>query len=345
MSASSPAEDIIQWSKLPAVPDPNGFAGPFAGISNGALIVAGGANFPAGKPWEGGKKKWYDTIYILPENASEWTIAGRLPHATGYGVSITIPDGVLCVGGDNSDGAFSDAFLMKRNGGRVSAHEYPSLPARRTNLAGALLKDKVYVMGGIEQSSATAARKECWVLDLKDLKSGWQSFEPYPGPARMLAAAASVGGSIYLCSGAELNAGADGKPVRTYLRDAYRYTPGSGWKRVADLPRAAVAAPSPAPAMEPGDFFLLGGDDGSLASRPPGPDHPGFAKTILRYHAPTDTWTSFPNSTALPTVTAPAVPDGGRFIVPNGEIRPGVRTPEVAVLKFTAAESSSGAPK
>ena len=31
----------------------------------GAILVAGGANFPDKKPWEGGKKVWYDTVFVL----------------------------------------------------------------------------------------------------------------------------------------------------------------------------------------------------------------------------------------------------------------------------------------
>ena len=52
------------WERLPSLPDREGFAGLFAGVSGGALLVAGGANFPDAKPWEGGKKVWYDTVFV-----------------------------------------------------------------------------------------------------------------------------------------------------------------------------------------------------------------------------------------------------------------------------------------
>jgi hypothetical protein len=35
----------IRWQALPPLPDAMGLAAGFAGVSNGALIVAGGANF------------------------------------------------------------------------------------------------------------------------------------------------------------------------------------------------------------------------------------------------------------------------------------------------------------
>jgi N-acetylneuraminic acid mutarotase len=56
--------------------------------------------------------------------------------------------------------------------------------------------------------------------------------------------------------------------------------------------------------------------------------HPGFAKEILAYHLNADTWTRMGEVPAT-QVTVPAVAWRGRYVIPNGEIRPGVRTPEV----------------
>jgi hypothetical protein len=80
-------------------------------------------------------------------------------------------------------------------------------------------------------------------------KPAWRRLEPLLAPGRMLAAVGAHGDSFYVFGGAALEAGPDGKPVREWLRDADRYTPGKGWNRIADLPRPAVAAPSPAPGL------------------------------------------------------------------------------------------------
>ena len=56
-------EALLRWSDLPALPpgagqtEQIGVAGPFAGVHGGALIVAGGANFPQAAPWKGGAKR------------------------------------------------------------------------------------------------------------------------------------------------------------------------------------------------------------------------------------------------------------------------------------------------
>ena len=67
--------EAITWEELPELPNTVGLGGAFAGVSNGALIVAGGANFPDKPEWEGGTKVWYDAIYILtPEKQREGVV-------------------------------------------------------------------------------------------------------------------------------------------------------------------------------------------------------------------------------------------------------------------------------
>jgi hypothetical protein len=60
------AEITLEWSELPELPTPTGMpgvAGPYVGISNDALIVAGGVSFP--EPQLESNKVWHDDIYVL----------------------------------------------------------------------------------------------------------------------------------------------------------------------------------------------------------------------------------------------------------------------------------------
>lgn len=332
---------ILEWSTLPPLSDPNGFASPFAGVSGDALLVAGGANFPEGKPWEGGKKVWHVTVYVLDSPDGSWRVAGRLPRPLAYGVSVTVNGGVLCIGGDDGGQTYSDTFLMRWDGATLTFTDYPPLPTPLTNAAGAVLGGKIYVLGGIDSPTATVALHQFLMLDLARLDAGWTTLDPWPGSGRMLPVVATLSGSLYLCSGANLAAGPDGKPARAYLKDAYRYTPGSGWSPIASMPRPAVAAPSPSPAFGPSNFLILGGDDGSLAGRPASPDHPGFPRTILNYQTVTGEWTEIPGL-AESRVTVPTVEWRGRIALPNGEVRPGIRTPAVAGLRLLLPKADFG---
>ena len=46
----------LAWERCSPLPERIGFVGGFCGVSEGVLIVAGGANSPALPPWEGGRK-------------------------------------------------------------------------------------------------------------------------------------------------------------------------------------------------------------------------------------------------------------------------------------------------
>ncbi len=317
---------LHHWKKLPSIPDREGFAGSFAGVSGGALIVAGGANFPDKRPWEGGTKVWYDSVFVLEKPDGAWRFAGKLPRPLGYGVSVTTKDGIVCAGGSNAQGHHADVFLLSWRNAKLATVPLPSLPRPCANMSGALVGNTLCVAGGIATPDATTALKTFWALDLNNAKSGWRELEPWPGRERMLATAGACAGSFFLFSGAALRAGADGKPVREWLQDAYRYTPGQGWKRITDLPRVSVAAPSPAPVVN-GTLLVLGGDTGTQVNTSP-TEHKGFPRDVLAYDAKSDAW-RVAGEVPFSLVTTTAVEWNGCIVVPGGEARPGVRSPEV----------------
>ena len=322
----------LEWEKLPSIPDPEGFAAPFAGVSGGALIVAGGANITGNKWAEPLTKTWYDSGFVLESPGGRWRTDGKLPRPLGYGVSITCDEGLICIGGSDATRHYAEVFALVWEGGGMKRREFPSLPRPCANACGALLGRTIYVAGGIELPAATTAMKTFWALNLADPTPHWRELEPWPGPERMLAVAGVRDGSFFLFSGAKLTSGTDGKPVREFLRDAYRYTPEQGWKRIADLPRAAVAAPSPAVPSGSSGLLVLSGDDGTKTSFQPIEDHPGFPREVLAYDSQTDRW-SIADEAPFSRATVPVVRWGERFIIPNGEVRPRVRTPEVWALR------------
>lgn len=318
------AEDL-KWSQLAPLPDREGFAGMYAGVSGDGLLAAGGANFPDKKPWEGGTKAWYDTVWRLDSPEAKWRAVGKLPSARGYGLSITIDDGVLCIGGADADKHHAECFVLSWHNDGLQTKPMPALPQPCANITGARLGDTIYVAGGLAEPTATSTMATFWVLDLKHVGDGWKSLPSWPGRPRMLAIGAASGGSFFIAGGADLHAGADGKPVRTYLTDGFRFTPGEGWTPIAALPAGCVAPPTPSPATADG-FLVLGGDDGANVNFEPKTQHPGFLHTLLAYDVAKDVWSKRAD---LPfaNVTNPATLWRGAIIVVSGEQRPGVRSP------------------
>jgi solute:Na+ symporter, SSS family len=339
MSASNTTQ--LNFKQLPPLPDSLGVAGPYAGVTGGALLVAGGANFPNGFPWQGGTKVWYDRVWALDAPDGAWREVGRLPRPLAYGISVTTRDGIVCVGGSDAQRHYAASFLLSWDRHTLNIKPLPDLPVPLACASGALLGNTVYVFGGASEPGEKAALNRLFALDLSVAQPIWTELEPCPGKPRILAVAAVQSGAFFIAGGCALESAAEGKVSRKYLRDTWRYTPGQGWKQMADLPHPVTAAPSPAPSIGQAHFLVLGGDDGSKVDFQPIQEHPGFSNEILAYHTITDTWAVM-GRTPAPRVTVPVVEWNGRFVIPNGEARPGVRSAEVWSLRPSSTKSGFG---
>jgi solute:Na+ symporter, SSS family len=376
----TPAQGILKWSELPQLPPAPGYekqiglAGTFAGANNDALIVAGGANFPEALPWENGQKIWWEDIFVLEKAAEgkyQWLTdkSFKLPKPSAYGVSISTPEGIVCIGGCDAERCHKDVFLLKWDpeAKHLSMEAMPSLPRPLAFMAGAMVRNTIFVAGGQETMNGGLATKNFFALDLsKKNRAGefkWRELDAWPGPARIanLAVSQSDGSAecFYMFSGR--NPGPD--KSTEILTDAYKYNPVTGkWEKLADItlnddeePRCIMAGT----AIDYGDNHVLvfGGDRGDLfleleqlsqgitqaeqeANNALSEQlkskhtqmlihHLGFSKDILAYNTITDSWD---NISELPTsshVTTSAVYWNGSIVIPSGEIRPGVRTSRI----------------
>jgi len=284
-------------------------------------------------PWNGGKKVWHDQLFALDLSSSDaiWHEIGHLPTPNGYGVSLTVPEGVLVIGGGNADRNFREVFMMTLGPDRkVAFNPLPLLPEPLAQMSGAVVGRHIHLCGGLEKPDAISATSRHWMLDLDAPTKGWQTLPALPAPGRILATAAAVGGAFFIAGGCSLAPDASGKPVRTYLTDVWKFSAGA-WTKLADLPRASVAAASPAP-VSGLSFFIVSGDDGLQTSLASPADHKGFTPEILRYDITNNKWLADGALTVPPPVTLAAIPWNDGTIFFNGEVRPGVRTPQVFVF-------------
>ncbi len=334
----------VDASTLPPLSGTRGVGGPFAGIHNGALFVAGGAAFPLGPPWEGGEKVWYDDIRVLVEGETAWRTGPRLPRPLAYGASITLPEGVVLIGGCDALACSDAVRLMQWDpaGDRIVFHDLPSLPEPSAFHTAALYGRTIYVVAGQRSVDPADLIGRVWCLDL-DAPEGereWIDCGTAPGPARIKAVSAvqSGGGDprfLYLFSGEVPSRGADGALQYRYLNDAWRLDPRRlgqegepTWRRLGDLPKPVAAAT----ALPEGQSHVLvfSGSTGRHVTDP-AQDHPPFTPVILAYHTITDTWVEA-GELAEGVVTTTAVRWRGSPVLPSGETRPGVRTPRVQTV-------------
>lgn len=322
----------LRWQPLAALPNALGVAGAFAGVSAGSLLVAGGANFPKGLPWEVGQKTWHDAVYRLDAPDGRWSIAGKLPRPLAYGVSITTPQGLICVGGSDATRHYPGVFRLFSDERGVRVEPLPTLPAPLANAAGALVGETILVCGGSTEPGERSASDQLFALDLNRVSTGWRALKPLPASPRFLAVAATHEGDLFLFGGVGLVL-REGKPVRNYLRDAWRHRFGSGWQKLPDMPHPLAAAPAPAP-LAGDELLLFPGDDGSLAGFQPPARHPGFSRRMLAYDTRRQTWRNA-GKAPFAHVTTPCVPWRGQHVIPSGEVRPGVRSPAVWSLSIS----------
>jgi hypothetical protein len=100
-----------------------------------------------------------------------------------------------------------------------------------------------------------------------------------------------------------------------------------------------VAAPSPAPTWGSSQILVVGGDDGENAEKVLvlKDKHPGFSRRIYAYSTTEDRWRKAGKAPAGHVTTA-AVPYRNGFVIPSGEVRPGVRSPRVLYGELPAAQ-------
>jgi len=355
----------LTWNRLPDLPDREGFAGAYSGVvSEGGedfLVVAGGANFPDGRPWEDGEKAYYDDIYVLSlKEGGEWRKSEtKLPARMGYGMSVSLAYGsAWFMGGKNDEGESNDLIEVSIDDGEVSLERIGKLPHAMAEGVAVFMGDDVVVGAGAEGGETT---KDFYLLHRKDPNwIEWRSLGwPDGAPGRMYPVAGARGGKFYLFGGRDFADSDEEKAERIvgldWLSDCWELEVESGtWKRLADLPEGRSAAPAQAVPVGASSFLMLGGVTvdflrEQIAARPElkgqGMDHPGFPGTILSYNTVTDRWAgagSFPMEGSFAPVTTPVVFWDGKVILPTGEIKPGVRSPQVLVAEIGDSKLSFG---
>ncbi len=196
-----------------------------------------------------------------------------------------------------------------------------------------------------------------YALDLDAPEVGWRAIAPFPGPARDSAACAVAGGRLYIASG--LGKVTPDDQVARVLQDVYQYDPqrdawfkldtgtpvgclgasafaiddnrigfvGGVNTEIFDRFMRAAATVDPEQEPESGQRIL-----NEFMSMPP-EDHKWNAKLWV-YSIAENAWSELGDNPYLPNTGAACVAvENGVFLI-NGEIKPGLRTPQVKRITF-----------
>jgi N-acetylneuraminate epimerase len=353
---------LTNWKKVGEFPATKGIpsiglAGQSAGVFGNFMIVAGGTNFPNKLPWEGGKKVYYDDVFLYTKNAKGiLTLSGnhKLPMNLGYAATASTEKGLFIAGGENETGILNKVMILKVFKDDDELAFLPDLPIPLTNAMAVAYQSSVYVMGG---ETVSKVSDKVFVMDLNNTKNGWTSLPLLPHPISHGVAVFFNGQKtkgIYVVGGRakQQNGISD-----LYSTNHFFDITTKQWTVKAPLPYGLSAGTG---LLDPaGRVLIFGGDRGEVFSKVEAlvaqknsqtdplaietldkkrvvlqSTHPGFSHEILAYDIEHDRWDAI-GSLPFPTpVTTHAFIWDGFIMMPGGEVRAGVRTPNIFSLEL-----------
>jgi N-acetylneuraminate epimerase len=342
-----------------------GFAGAINGVNNNVLIVAGGCNFPDAMPWDGGKKYYSNEMFVLQKTRKGYAwnkkISTRLPESIAYCGTTSIAKGVVYAGGENANGISNKCFLLNWNARKnlVEVSPLADLPIPLTNVALTHIDSVVYAAGGDEAKNSS---KSFFSIDLNDSNAHWETLPDLPialANATAITQSGKAGKEIFIIGGrSKTPSGISDLHNTTFAFDTEKHT----WKKCADISdgkNTTNLSAASGIALGKNEIVITGSDNGkvfhqietfiakiSKATTTEQKEkltqqknklsihHKGFDKSILLYNTTSDAWTKIGELPFPAQVTTNAVVWGNSIVISNGEIKPGVRTPDVVIGKI-----------
>ena len=355
--AQTKYQQSIVWREAGMLPtinneQPNiGLSGIITGIIGGQLLIGGGNNFPAGLPWEGGTKKYYNDVFVygIKNDTIIHTGSFKLPSSIAYAAIAQTPDKIMYAGGENETGAINTVYSIQKKHGASGFQviTWPSLPEAFTNAVAVATNAALYVFGG---ANGKGISSKVWALYFDKLTAGWKHVSDMPQPTTF-AAASLLQGQVYIMGGR--CKGADG--ISKIYNHVFAWDiENNAWHEKAKLPEAVSAAT--AITTNDSSIIFIGGDKSVifhevelLAAKINATSdttikkeltaiknnlqktHPGFSKDVLKYNSVSNTWGTYAQLSFTAPVTTHAFINNNKIYVPAGEIKPGIRSPKIWV--------------
>lgn len=357
----------IEWKKAAQLQNADGsvslgFAGPINGINNDVLIVAGGANFQDKMPWEGGKKHYSNEIHVLQKcnDKYNWNkkVQSTLPEPIAYCGNTVTDLGVVYVGGENENGLSNKAFILKWNEAKneVETKSLPNFPVHITNIGLTHIGNIVYAIGGDE---ATKSSDQFLSLDLNSTNLEWKTLPQLPialANSVVVSQNDTMGVNIYVIGGRTKTASGISDLHNTTFVFNLKKQKWESRANISDGEQTTNFSAGAGVAYGDHSILILGGDNGvvfhkietylSQIAQIDSPEektkliteknllntnHNGFYKGLLLYNTNSNSWSKIGELPFLPHVTTTATMWDDKIVLSNGEIKPGIRTPDVMI--------------
>lgn len=342
---------VAAQSRVPPITTEGGYskgvATSFAGVSNGKLIVAGGANFAQKPVTEGGSKIFYDDIFALVDG-THWSRKGSLDKPMAHGAAIQMGDSIIFVGGVNSTGRHSDVTLVSYENSALKIGKLPHLPIALEQHGGAAIGRKLYVVGGQTADSVSSA---LYMLDLSEQNPEWVKLSNVPFAVMQPVVVGELGG-LYVWGGFTPSSSDRIGIVYDY---GYKYSPqNDSWSCITGIPSETMVGAAGV-SLGGGKIACIGGVNKEIFEQAlirryriskndadseklkqedaaymlhPVPWYK-FNRNLYVYDTATDSWNVAISSDSLAKAGAAVVVCGDDIFVINGECKPGIRSADV----------------
>src|SRR6185312_6420233 len=301
-------------------------------------------------------------IFVLQKKGKNFVwnkkVKNTLPEPIAYCGNTSTDSGIVYVGGENENGISDKAFIIKRNSAKneIDIRPLPNLPVALTNVALTHIGNIVYAAGGDEERNSS---KSFFSLDLNKKNPQWETLPDLPialANATLIAQSGSGGENIYLIGGrTKTTSGISDLHHTAFAFDVKK----NEWKKCADISdgkNISNLSAAAGVAIDKNYILMIGGDNGKtfhkietyisqiakanskeekekLTSEKNALNihHKGFYKGLLLYDTKRNKWTNIGDFPFPAQVTTTALKWGNDIVISNGEIKPGVRTPNVVI--------------
>lgn len=330
----------ISWvDTLATFPIPQGVSAPFCGQIQGRLTVAGGCNFPNKPASDGGKKVFYDAIYQYQTDSNQWTLVGSLPQPLAYGCSIQTEKGLLCIGGNNNQGASASVYLIQEGKNGIQIHSLPDLPTSIDNGAATRIGQSVYVTGG----NQTERKQTLYRMNLKTPQKGWERLASYPGLPRLQPVLVADGHRLILIGGYSFSPAKEVFLPTDLLAFDTRI---QNWETLTRLPEDFNSSHVGGVGfVHQHQLFLLGGVNGLIFRQALEGKlgnnylrHPiswyQFNAKVAVFHLKSHRWKVLPELPRSNRAGSGLFQTADKLILTGGELKPGIRTPQTTIYQI-----------
>ena len=346
----------IEWKVGGILPAKNGenhigIAGPVTGMVEDVLIIAGGANFPNGMPWEGGLKAYTKEAYAYTLNHNE---ALNLKHtfafedSLAYSANVSTGKIFYSIGGERKGQAIANVFRYTFNGNALQRSVVSSLPVALTSGAAAQIGNYIYFVGG-ENAEFVSDKVYRLNTEAGDT-SVWEEYMTLPHRLSHAVVMSDGQSNLYIAGGRQRNANAKS----TIYDDVYELNIAD--KQLNKITKLTQASAAGTGIYYDGNLVVIGGDNAQtfhqveeligainvekdaikkrelIAKKNAIQSaHPGFHHEVWYYNLKSKTWNKTDSITAESPVTSTAILNHDMIIIPSGEIKAGVRTNQILI--------------